>query len=621
MKKLLLLLAVLALLLAGCGTNDPGSVTTTTAPPETTVKPGLYDPQSDLEILTSGAVKCFTLDNGTYTSAALMGEDLLLFSGYDFTTLTVVTGDNFSAGASTSVNCFLSPEEPYVQVSENGIGYFDEQDQAMVFLDNALQEVSRVSLPEDADSTPALSPDLGTVYYCAGNQVRALDIQSGISRLVKEQNCVSQLITGIYRDGTVLCCSVVNEDGGHTSVYLSTETGQTLYSGSGIVHLQTDGSCFFASFRAGNTLELIFGLTEGQEMVLEPRIYGVQADAVLACGGAVTTQLTNSGCTLDYYDLSSGLRTASLELPAADTVVDLAADPARNVLWFLYYDAGSGTQSLCCWDPSRSVISDDTVYTHPRYTDSAPDTEGLARCQAEAQRISEAYGVQILLWQDALSVTPADYDYTAEHLTSACQRGLEQLETALAKFPDGFLSETAKQSTNGTITIALVRAIEGDPLYDTLDSVDGLQYWLGGKACIGLALGDKVEQNAIHELFHVIETRVYASTVTYDDWASLNPKGFTYDYDYIANQNRTDDQYLEGGNRAFIDTYSMSFPREDRARLFEYAMMDGNGDYFTSGTMQKKLTKLCTGIRKAYGLQKYEEILPWEQYLEEPLTP
>lgn len=620
MKKFLLLLAALTLLLWGCGTDEPPPATTTApAPTDSAQAPGLYEPGSDLEALTAGAVRVYPLDNTGYFGVLPMGGDLLLFSGGGSTTLTVLTGENLSIAAEAALHCAVYPEEASVQVTENGLGYYDEMDNAVVFLDRNLQEVSRVSMPQDAEGFPALSPDLNTIYYCAGNQIRALDIQSGISRLVKEQSRASQSLTGIYCDGSVLACLTADTDGNYTTVYLSTQTGQTLYSGDQIGQLETWGGSYFADLHSGGIHELVFGLTADQEATLIPRSYQAHVNPALALGGVVTADLTDSGWVLDYYDLASGLRTASVALPITDTVVEPVVDGAQNALWFLICDADSGTQSLCRWDPALSAVSDDTIYTGTRYTAEAPDTDGLARMEAEAARIGEAYGVEILLWKDALSMAPSDYACSAEYLVDVYQRSLPQLEAALAKFPAGFLEETAKNTPSGKIQIALLRSMEGDPLYGTLDSVDSVQYWRNGEACVALALGGGLEQNLWHGLFHVIETRVYAAAVTYDDWEDLNPKGFRYDYDYIANLDRTDGQYLENASRAFIDTYSMSFPREDRARIFEYAMAEDRGDYFSSDTMQKKLKTLCTGIRKAYGLQKYEETLPWEQYLSEPL--
>jgi len=64
----------------------------------------------------------------------------------------------------------------------------------------------------------------------------------------------------------------------------------------------------------------------------------------------------------------------------------------------------------------------------------------------------------------------------------------------------------------------------------------------------------------------------------------------------------------------------MSFPSEDRARIFYYAMTEGNEELFTSSTLQAKLKTLCEGIREAYGWQKESQVFPWEQYLEQSLA-
>jgi hypothetical protein len=64
----------------------------------------------------------------------------------------------------------------------------------------------------------------------------------------------------------------------------------------------------------------------------------------------------------------------------------------------------------------------------------------------------------------------------------------------------------------------------------------------------------------------------------------------------------------------------MSFPKEDRARIMEYASTPDNESYFATVTMQKKLKQLCLGIRKAFGLQKCTEEFLWEQYLDTPIA-
>ena len=112
-----------------------------------------------------------------------------------------------------------------------------------------------------------------------------------------------------------------------------------------------------------------------------------------------------------------------------------------------------------------------------------------------------------------------------------------------------------------------------------------------------------------------METRLLTDSTALDRWDALNPAGFSYDLDYTANQSRKGDEYLQPATRAFIATYSMSFPKEDRARIMECAMCDGNEDLFRSSTMQAKLRCLSVAIREAYGLKKSTETFRWEQYL------
>ena len=88
----------------------------------------------------------------------------------------------------------------------------------------------------------------------------------------------------------------------------------------------------------------------------------------------------------------------------------------------------------------------------------------------------------------------------------------------------------------------------------------------------------------------------------------------------MTNLDRDGSLWLEGENRAFIDTYSMSYPKEDRARIMEYASMEGNDHYFESPMMQRKLEVLCRGIREAFGLEGLQSPLPWERYLTRPMA-
>ena len=131
-----------------------------------------------------------------------------------------------------------------------------------------------------------------------------------------------------------------------------------------------------------------------------------------------------------------------------------------------------------------------------------------------------------------------------------------------------------------------------------------------------ITTGKYSEQALYHELYHVMETHLLTETSALDPWESLNPTGFVY-----GSSQPNAEIYLQGQTRAFVDRYSMSALKEDRARFLENAMLQGKEDIFRSEYMQRKLTALCVGLREAYGLKKFPETLPWEQYLINSLVP
>ena len=158
-----------------------------------------------------------------------------------------------------------------------------------------------------------------------------------------------------------------------------------------------------------------------------------------------------------------------------------------------------------------------------------------------------------------------------------------------------------------------MREIQGSPASGSVAKANGVQFFQGGNAYITLALGQYAQRALYHEMYHVMETRLLTDSSAFDRWDALNPADFAYDYDYTANAARQADQYLQPETRSFIDRYSMSFPKEDRARILECAMTEGNAGLFQSPVMREKLACVCRAIREAYGLKG--ESYRWEQYL------
>lgn len=626
MKRILLLLLAL-LLLCGCE-KEPAPETTaepTQAVVEATVEPtGYYDPESSLEQDTSGAVRCYPLNRSDCYGIAAMGEYLVVFSGSEVTTLTKLSGSNLYISAVANLDCAVYPEDPSTQVSEKGITYYDDFRRELVYLDSNLKEVSRVSLPEDTTGQPILSADRKTLYYCTDSALRAIDLDTGLDKLLRDMHFPYQSLDALHCGDTVLKCGVLDEYGNWYNLFISTETGETLYETQKEITLWTAGQNYFALCSDGSYQELLTGTGDQAPAALLCDSYQVTVEPLMDMSGVVTINSDGENCPtiLDYFDLSTGKRTASLELPAQNYPWSFKCGADEQCVWFMCYDAQQETDTVCHWDLNMTPTGDETVYLDARRSPENPDLEGLAACAGTAEGLSQKYGVQILIWTDATACQPWDYTLTPEYQVPLIRHSLELLDQALANFPAGFLEEAAEGTDSGVIRICLVRSITGNPDADVLSDAGGLQFWDNNEdAYVALVLDWTLEQNLYHELFHIMENRVMSRCAAYDNWNDLNPEGFEYDYDYITNLWREDYSLLDGDAQAFIDMYSMSFPKEDRARIMEYAMMPGNEYCFASETMQAKLRQLCIGIREAFDLVDFQEALLWEQYLNEPLAP
>nr|MBQ8244867.1 hypothetical protein [Oscillospiraceae bacterium] len=607
--KRLLTLALACLLLCGCGRTSI-SQDFTVAEPTLPASTEVSVPEQ------WGALQVYPLQQRKVQGMLAWGERLLLLSGYGSTTLTLLEGEMLVPAASTVLTFELEPRDPSLRICEEGLSFFDPIAGETLVLDQSLQVLRQIAAPGDLVGKPILSHDGRTLFYCTASDVRAWDLDTGIRRCVKEMAFDSQSLVNVLMEGTVLQC-LVSDGNRQRTVFFSGENGQQLWEGPSGLTVSTLDTQYFASIPTGFLHSLVFGTGDSEPQTLVPR--NISADGFfLPRQNALVaaSSLGDSQVQLEYYDLNTGLCRSTLALTgysypkAVDTLDDL-------FVYVLAYDPAEDRNVVYRWDIRQSgehSPQDNTSHSSPYHTAASPDLAGLAACQSLARRIGEAHGIEVLIWEDAVAAEPWDYDLEAEHLVPVLQRELALLEDRLSHYPEGFLADTASHFTG--LKICLVRSITGTAESGSLNLATGLQFLEGTDAYVAIAVGGFSEQALYHELFHVIETRIYSESQAFDHWDDLNPAGFRYDYDYSANASRDSGVYLIQDQRAFIDTYSMSFPKEDRARIMEYAMLSGNETLFHSEIMQKKLKTLCGGLRDAYGLEEYEQPLLWEQYLE-----
>ena len=606
------------LLLTGCGMEQqettPPTEIEATQPQAVTEPVGYYDPGSALEADTGGAIRVYPLHRSDSYGLVNMDQDLLLLSGKEVTTLTKLSGSGLYVAAAANLDCYIDPESPAFHAGSKGVTYYDPTHRELVFLDVDLKEVSRISMPEDMEGDPALSADRKHLYYLTGEHLRTIDLENGLDKLIREVSSADHVLTALHWNDSILECLVQEAQGSPSRLFISVKTGETVLEYREDLSLHTWNDRYFAVHPDGEFTEFLVGSGDGEPSLLLADPYGCSAAAVPNRNGAVVYSTAGEALSLDYYDLETGNRTASISLPAGVSPWDFRGGE-DNCVWFMTYDESYGSDTLCRWDLDKTAVSDTANTLSPRYTAAAPDTAGLAACQESADAIGETHGVEIILWDPNFDSHPEGYTMEPEYQTTVIRRNLLALDRALASYPEGFLKKAAAGTTEGKILIYLVRSIS--PVgSDTPRISEGIQFWnSNGDACVVVPMDANLEQHLYHTMFHVIDSYVMSHCSVYDTWEDLNPAGFSYTYSYTA-QIEDASAFFEGSDVAFIDLFSMSFPREDRARIMEYAMTPGNESYFTSETMQRKLQTLCHGIRDAFRLKKATESFLWEQYLQ-----
>lgn len=597
--KRLILVFLAVFMLAGCAPKEELSSGEKEVQAEQTQNVNIYIANSSVEQQTKGAVKVYVPEEDTYIGMSTMGENVVLAT--DLTQLILMDGETGDLGASIKVGEPISCEATDFTVSEHGVSYYREDGQELVFLDTQLRQQAKVEIPADISGHPCVSHANQEVYYCKDKEVRALHLQTGISRLVKSQVCQSIELVASHLDGTMLACRVINEQGAESMLYLDSATGQTLDDVSRLTDIQTGATEYLVSRTEGIVDQQIFGSLDGEAQVLtveEP------VTAVFPLNGAYRWYMDEGTLVMDYYDFATGTHSAQVRMVGVGEPIAVAAD--SKYIWFLAMEGE--TEMLYRWDVSASPTGNAHNYIIPLYTRSEPNVQGLQQCAQRAMELKEKYGLYVHVGEEALEVT-GGYELVSEYLVPSMSAMMDRIEVLLSQFPSGFWEESLAK---GDLHISLVRSIAGNK--------EMVQFYENGDAYVLLQASENIEDNFLHGVAYIIDSHVLGNSRDYDTWKKLNPEEFDYDYHYYNYQKYGDSEYLSDENRYFADAYAMTFPHEDRCRLFVHAMLDGNEEIFKTDAMQAKLKRMCQGIRESYGYEKDGNTYQWERYLNESLA-
>lgn len=259
---------------------------------------------------------------------------------------------------------------------------------------------------------------------------------------------------------------------------------------------------------------------------------------------------------------------------------------------------GTGVQTLCM---TTEEISEET--------------------QRIAAEVLEETGVELLYGSAGNDFIMFDYVGVAELDPYTIYYSVTRTAEILEKYPAGMLRETYESSHKG-LRIYLCADIYGIQS-SSLDTAGGVTTDGDGYIVIALDVGGNLTYDLPHELSHAFDRRIsYVDSTQGTNWmlvwenATPLNNGYTYTYqDYYLNSAYTAWEHGYGEAVWFIDTYSRTYPTEDRARIMEHLFHTdepSSAEYFTYDNILYKARLYSYILRQCFPSCDIPEVLFWE---------
>ena len=369
----------------------------------------------------------------------------------------------------------------------------------------------------------------------------------------------------------------------------------------------------------------------------------------------------------NYYQTYYGSDGTYLGNPNTDTVYAL---PQNNLTvlastknYALFYELDTG---LLFWDLEQgtywhlptdylwttAICGDKVVYAEQKQpgtlylwspSSARPDGDtGKALTQDqldEANRtlsadIEQKTGMKIFYGEDGTRFNgSADSGYASEPCGDPLllHLGLAHISRLTQELPAGLFREMLPAGTDQlevylTGTISSTR--DGQPPVCAFTST------LGERQVLAADLNyadtpNEFRATMVHEFMHMMESRINEcakkDNMPYlPYWMSFAPAKDAYVYSYVGEDGMMfwDSTYTASSDIpmeevSFLDSYSRTFPEEDRARILENLYLGNDSsfpykDVLRSGKMAEKAQYLCALIRHCFPSCQIDQKLPWE---------
>ena len=626
MKRLLPLLLML-LVLTGCA-KQTGDVTipgkNATVPvfsaqeilqlKEDAVRP--YILLDDAEYVNEDVyrINCDALDSVDYARMLFFQDQLLFYDQTwerDSSSLHLILMDlrdgETTAETKLEVSGYISP-----QIIGDQLIISDSQAGTIRYLDANLQVTNEQSVTADWTDW-FVSPDKTQVYQVdSSGSLKVTDLTSGVQSSLNPSISVSLLADSDDRQLTLEYLDLDTQMNIMGCFDLATgELTQAPFDAA-LSNLQHQGELWVGSEQGGSGVHFFSNGTSTQVIQLDDH----SSIHLLAPQGWLLTEDMDQHLTLYTPD---GTWVTQCHPGTAD---ELYLD--NQFLWseayggyFMLASCAEG-RLLLFWEvnppdgggPALEMCSWDDYYT--------PDigTAVDASLYERAAQLSEEYGVVIRIADQCDTVFN---NFESTHLTDEywISYALDNLEEALGSYPEGFFGQLRFENVH-FVEIQLVdRLIATDEEWMT-SSYSAFASHMQGKYLVVMDSYQASVNTYYHEFSHIIDRKLNwdaqcrpEALYSEEHWRSLSPDfadySFTYtDWPDIGQQGLTD---------YFVDSYSRTYPTEDRARIMEYAMADWLFDLENSPGIREKLDYYCRCIRDSFDTTGWPEVTTWEKPL------
>lgn len=302
------------------------------------------------------------------------------------------------------------------------------------------------------------------------------------------------------------------------------------------------------------------------------------------------------------------------------------ADKQDCILFYVVDENTELITELFLWDYTKAESGESDAVPAKKIRELPAEID-YAYLTDKAEVLEEKYGINIILGENVNCDFEA-YEYKQVTDEERISAALDELQLALDAFPDGMCAEMC---TDYAVGFNVYLCGEFTPR-DKDNISDAGAFFVFENGYNNLAMNimlDNTESNVIHEMTHAIDNyfvQCGASEQLEADWQACNPEDFTYHQSYFGYEELYEhtyaDDYESVNDIYFIDTYSCTFPGEDRSRVFEFFGSEYCKEdwLLESKPLQRKARLLldycgeyleCFGEDEGYGLKQKAEERGW----------